>query len=380
MPVYLDHNATTPLRPEVYDAVVPFLRDEFGNASSVHALGSRARCAIEDARSDVAGVLGATAAEIIFTSGGTESNNLAIRGGTRGSKLRRVLVGAAEHSSVLWSAASLREDGVELETIPTDAEGVLSLEELESRLTAQPTLVSVGAANNEIGTLQPLDQIAGICSRHGAVLHVDAVQALGKIPVRTTGVHLLSLSAHKVGGPKGAGVLYVRSGVSLTPLLFGGGQERGRRAGSENVAAIVGTGLACRLAAAETDLFAEGSLVLRDRLWAGLRLQIADVHRHGTPAGLPNTLSVRFDGVRGEALVAALDLVGIAVSSGSACAAGASEPSHVLVALGLDEDRARDGVRFSIGRSNTADEIDQTIEATGRAVSRIRAAHGAGAR
>lgn len=376
MPIYLDHNATTPLRPEVFDVVVPFLRDEFGNASSSHAFGSRARCAVEEARGQVAAVLGAAASEIIFTSGGTEANNLAIVGAGRAGAHRRVLVGAAEHSSVLAAAESLRCDGYRVESVPIDACGTIEVDALERRLEAGPALVSVGWANNEIGTVQPLIDIAALCARSGSLLHVDAVQALGKVPIKTTGIDLLSFSGHKIGGPKGAGVLYVRRGTPLTATLVGGGQERGRRAGTENVAAIVGMGLACELAHGELDWFGEASLALRDRLWTNLQKGIAGMQRHGSPIGLPNTLNVRFDGVRGEALVAALDLAGIAVSSGSACAAGAGEPSHVLLAIGLDENLARDGVRFSVGRTSTVEEIDRVSAETVAAVERIRGARG----
>jgi cysteine desulfurase len=375
MPIYLDHNATTPLRLEVFDAITPFLRDEFGNASSTHAFGSRARCAIEDARGEVGEVLQASPSEIVFTSGGTESNNMAITGAARAAVHRRVLVGAIEHSSVVAAAASLEREGFTIESIPTDACGVTRLADLKQMLENGPALVSVGWANNEIGTLQPIDEIAKICAQHGSPLHVDAVQAFGKVPVKTTGVDLLSLSAHKIGGPKGVGVLFVRQGVELVPTLFGGGQERGRRAGTENVAAIVGMGLACKLAHTELDWFSGTAAALRDRLWTRLREQVGDVHRHGADHGLPNTLNVRFDGVRGEALVAALDLAGIAVSSGSACAAGAGEPSHVLCAIGLDDSTARDGVRYSVGRTNTPDEIDYVAVVTAAAVERIRAAH-----
>jgi len=375
MPIYLDHNATTPLRPEVFEAIVPFLREEYGNASSVHAFGSRARCAIEDARGGIAEVLGASAAEIIFTGGGTESNNLAIIGGAR-AKQCRVLASAIEHSSVLGAVEALEDEGFAVERIPTDTTGVIRVAELERALRLGPALVSIGWANNEIGTLQPVEEIASLCASHGALLHVDAVQAFGKVPVRKSGIDMLSLSAHKIGGPKGVGVLFVRQGVAVKPLLVGGGQERGHRAGSENVAAIVGMGLACQLAYAEVDWFGEASLAMRDRLWNGIRGKVSAVHRHGNSLCLPNTLNLRFDGVRGEALVAALDLEGIAVSAGSACAAGGGEPSHVLSAIGLDADTARNGVRFSIGRTNAPDEIERAISATTAAVERIRAAHG----
>jgi cysteine desulfurase len=374
MAIYLDHNATTPLRPEVLECVVPLLREEFGNASSVHALGSRARCAVEDARADVARAIGAAPSEVLFTSGGTESNNLAIAGVVRGARVQRMLLGAIEHSSVLEAADGWSGESIEVERIPTDGAGRIHVDVLAKLLDDRPTLVSIGWANNEIGTVQAIEPIAAVCAERGAILHVDAVQALGKLPIRVAGIHLLSLSAHKIGGMKGCGALYVRKGRRLLPLLFGGGQERGQRAGTENVAAIVSMGLACRLATAEIDWFGEACVALRDRLWNGLQRRIDRITRHGADNGLPNTLNVRFDSVRGEALVAALDLEGVAVSSGSACAAGAGEPSHVLRALGLDEEAARDGVRFSFGRTNTPEEVDSVIEITSAAVARIRGA------
>jgi cysteine desulfurase len=377
MSIYLDHNATTPVRAEVFEGVVAFLRDEFGNASSVHAPGSRARCAVEDARVEVAAALGAASAEIVFTGGGTESNNLAITGAARAANPPRVLIGAIEHSSVLAPADRLRAEGRDVCHIPTDPLGKVDVDALSALLDSAGALVSIGWANNEIGTIQAIEQIAALCRERRALLHVDAVQAVGKVPVRVAGIDFLSLSAHKLGGLKGCGALYVRKGLRLEPMIVGGGQERGLRAGTENVAAIVGLGLACRLAIAETAWFGEASVGLRDRLWKELRARIAGMHRNGPADGLPNTLNVRFEGVRGEALVAALDLEGVAVSSGSACAAGAGEPSHVLRALGLDEEDARDGVRFSLGRTNTPEEIDQAVEITVAAVARIRSAHGA---
>lgn len=380
MPIYLDHNATTPLREEVLEAMLPYLRDEYGNASSVHAWGSRARCAIEEARIRTARCLGAMPAEVIFTSGGTESNNLALMGGAHGLRPPRVAVGAGEHSSIRAAADVLRSRGYEVVRLEVDATGRLDLDAFENLEIPQGSLVSVGWANNEVGAVQPLLRISEICARHKALLHVDAVQAFGKIPIHLKGIDLMSVSAHKVGGPKGIGALYVRSGTSLESLQVGGSQERGYRAGTENVASIVGMGRACDLALREVDWFGEACVALRDRLWNGLRANIANIFRNGPEDGLPNTLNARFDGVRGETLVAALDLAGVAVSSGSACAAGAGEPSHVLMAMGLDEETARDGVRFSLGRTTTPAEIDDVISLTTSAVERIRAVERGGTR
>jgi cysteine desulfurase len=378
MLIYCDHNAGTPLRPEVLEAMLPFLRAG-GNASSVHRLGSRARCAVEEARAHVAAFVGAKPAEIVFTSGGTESNNLAIRGTVHASGRQMIVTTPIEHSSVREPVAALQAEGCAVQEVAVDPVGHVVPGEVAARLVGAPALVTIGWANNEIGTIQPIEAIGVQCQAGGALLHADAVQAAGKIPVHVRGVDLLSISAHKLGGPQGVGALFVRRGVEVRPLLTGGGQERGRRAGTENVAGIVGMGEACRLAAAEMGAFVEACVALRDALWAGLRSAIPDVRRN-SPAGadcLPNTLHVSFDGVRGEALVAALDLAGIAVSSGSACAAGAGEPSHVLLALGCDADAARDGVRFSLGRGNGLADVERVAGATAEAVGRIRAAHGA---
>ncbi len=375
--IYLDHNATSPLRPQVVDSMLPFWRDGVGNASSVHAAGSRARCAVETARAYVAALVGAHASEIVFTSGGTEANNLALFGAVRARRLTDIVSTPIEHSSVREPIAVLREQGCRVHLLPVDTCGRVTAAALEAGLAGVgPALVSVGWANNEIGTVQPVQEIAAICATRKATLHVDAVQAAGKIPVHVAGIDLLSLSAHKLGGPQGVGALFVRRGVEVSALLLGGGQERGRRAGTENVAGIAGMGEACRLLAGEAESEARHCAALRDALWHGIEQTISGVRRYGTGGvhALPNTLNVSFAGVRGEALVAALDLEGVAVSSGSACAAGAAEPSHVLLALGCDAEEARDGVRFSLGRTNTAAEIDRVIHLTGAVVRRMRAA------
>jgi len=356
--------------------MLPFLRDQYGNASSVHRLGARARCAVEEARAHVAALIGARPAEIVFTSGGTESNNLAIHGAMNASGRGVLVTTPIEHASVREAVSALRENGSAVYEVPVDDIGQVAAADVAARLSEPCALVSVGWANNEIGTVQPIAALAAVCAPHRVPLHVDAIQAVGKIPVHVRGIDLLSISAHKLGGPKGVGALFVRSGRELRPLLVGGGQERGRRAGTENVAGIVGMGEACRMAAVEIGAYGEACLALREVLWEALRAAAPDVQRNscaGT-ACLPNTLHVTFPGVRGEALVAALDLDGIAVSSGSACAAGAGEPSHVLLALGRTADAARDGVRFSLGRTNTMDEIERVASITAAAVCRIRAA------
>jgi cysteine desulfurase len=373
--IYCDHNATTAVHPKALDAMLPFLRDEHGNPSSVHRLGSRARCAVEEARLHVAALIGARPREIVFTSGGTESNHLAIHGIVASYTEPIVVTTAIEHASVCEAVAGVHAKGGRVIELPVDRYGRVDPLEVEAALRAGAHLVSVGWANNELGTVQPIPSIAQHCRRHGVWLHSDAVQAVGKIPVSVEGIDLMSISAHKLGGPKGVGALYVREGVPLVPWLRGGGQERGRRAGTENVAGIVGMGTACRLAAAEMTAQATAWAALRDGLWAGV-CDLPGAQRLSPAEGcLPNTLCMRFDGVRGEALVAALDLVGVAVSAGSACTAGAGEPSHVLRALGLTVDQSRDGIRFSFGRGNSADELPRVVAALRSSVMQVRLAH-----
>lgn len=369
--IYCDHNATTPLRPEALEAMLPFLAGSHGNPSSVHALGSRARCAVEDARAAVAALLGVVPATIVFTSGGTESNNHALFGL---AEVDRLLVAAVEHSSVRAAAQRLQARGAAVEWLPVDAQGRVAKDFLvPDATTTRATLVSIGWANNEVGTVQSIASISQHCRAAGWLLHVDAVQAAGKIPVSAAPVDLLSLSAHKIGGPQGVGALYIRPGLELEPLLFGGGQERGRRAGTENVPGIVGMGVACTLAQRELAVFAEGTVALRDGLWQALSQRLDGLQRNSPADGLPNTLHVSLEGIRGEALVAALDLQGIAVSSGSACAAGAGEPSHVLLAMGHSNDAARNGVRFSFGRTSRAEDVARIADATVAVVERMRA-------
>jgi cysteine desulfurase len=379
--IYLDHNATTPLRAEVRDAMLSHLSEEFGNPSSVHAAGARARMAVEEARASVAAFIGARPSEVVFTSGGTESNNLAIYGIARASA-GVIVTTPIDHSSVLEPIRSLAAGGGRMHLLPVDACGRVDPRDVADALaTRAVSLVSVGWANNEVGTMQPIGEIAVLCREAHVPFHVDAVQAAGKVPVHVGNIDLLSLSAHKIGGPKGVGALFVRDGVALAPLFRGGGQERERRAGTENVSGVVGMGVACRLAAEGTATYAVSCTPRRDQLWSALRGALPEIVRNGPQGddGLPNTLNVRVPGISGEALVAALDLQGVAVSSGSACAAGAAEPSHVLAALGCTADEARDGVRFSLGRETTAAEVEAAAHTAVACVQRMRAATGAGA-
>ena len=394
-PIYLDYNATTPIRPEVLDAMLPCLRTHFGNPSSLHRVGRRAKQALEEAREQVAGLIHAKPAEVLFTSGGTESNNLALRGisegmlQTRHRKNAHIITTGIEHSSVLETAKALGSQKVlgsqkilgsqevMITTLPVDAEGRLSPSDLEAALTPDTVVVSIGLANHEIGTLQPIRELSHITHAHGVPLHVDAVQAAGKLPldVDQLGVDALSLSAHKIYGPKGIGALYMRTGTALHPVFRGGPQEREKRPGTENVAAAVGFGTAASLAGQDIETHTIRLIHLIALLWNGIQSHIPDVVRH-TPMQtcLPNTLNVGFSGASGEGLMMGLDLAGIAVSTGSACAAGSVEPSHVLQALGCDEAGAKSAIRFSTGMHTTEEEIAQVLEVLPQIVERVRRA------
>jgi cysteine desulfurase len=380
--IYADHHATTPLDPEVLEAMCPWLEGLAANPSSSHGPGRAARKAVEAARADVARALGGEPSEIVFTSGGTEADNLAVRGGARAAReadpsRTRVAFTAAEHAAVREAAVSLRKDGFDLVEIRVDARGVPG-DGAFSDLDERTALVSVILANNETGAIfDSLETFTARARALGAVVHTDAVQAVGKIPVnaRTLGVDLLALAAHKFGGPKGAGALFVRKGVRLQPVAAGGGQERGRRGGTENVAGIVGLGAAIRLALARLSSEAARLTGLRDRLEAGLlaRVPALEIHAVGGPR-LPTATSALFPGTEAETLVAALDLEGIAVSAGSACHAGTTSPSRVLLALGRSPSEARATLRFSFGRTSREEDVDRLLEVVPRAVERAREA------
>lgn len=377
--IYLDHNATTPLRAEALEAMLPYLHDHFGNPSSVHHAGRRAKQGLEEAREQVAALIHARPSEILFTSGGTESNNLALRGvlwAARGHRTH-VITTAIEHSSVLEPLRTLTREGFSLTILPVDSEGRVCESDLIAALRPETALVSIGLANNEIGTIQPIAALSRVTRERGVPLHVDAVQGAGKVPldVNNLGVDLLSLSAHKLSGPKGIGALYVRKGVRLVPLLGGGPQEREKRPGTENVAAAVGFGVAATLAAQELEDNAARYWQLTTRLWQGIVERIPHVAVNG-PAHhrLANTLNVSFAGASGEGLMMGLDLAGIAVSTGSACAAGSLEPSHVLLALGRNVTEAKSAIRFSVGRETTEQDIDQVLAVLPGVVERVRAA------
>lgn len=373
--IYLDHAATTPLDPRVLEAMLPWLTDHYGNPSSLYAAGRQARKAVEDARDEVAALLGARPAEIIFTSGGSESDNQAVAGLARARRERglHLLVSPIEHHAVLHCAQRLAREGFEVEWLPVDGEGRVPPEAVAERLRDETLLVAVMHANNEIGTLQPIAEIAALAAARGVPVHCDAVQTVGHLPVDVgeLGVSLLAASAHKFHGPKGVGLLYVRRGVRPEPLLLGGGQERQRRAGTENVAGIVGLATALRLALADQATEAARQTTLRDRLIERL-LAIPGSRLNGSRAQrLPNNVNLSFERVSGESLMILLDGRDIAVSTGSACSSGATDPSHVLLAIG-DRDRAFGSIRLTLGRSTDEVAVDTVAEAVTEGVARLR--------
>ncbi|MBI1956785.1 MAG: cysteine desulfurase [Acidobacteria bacterium] len=384
MKLYFDHNATTPVAPEVLEAMLPFLREEYGNASSIHRWGQRARAAVERARAQVAALIHCEPGEIIFTSGGTESDNLAVLGAVRANSLPRkhVITSAIEHHAVLRACQAMEREGVAVSYLPVNSQGFVEPEWVRQALRPETVLISIMHANNEIGTVQPLQEISFIAKEAGILFHTDAVQGTGKIPVDVNrlGVDLLSLSAHKFYGPKGIGALYVRQGVTLQPVLFGGHKEMDPRPGTENVAAIVGLGAAAKLAAESLPLQSQRLAALRDQLEERILERIENTGVNGTRVSMrdgeflrtPNTTNLYFDFMEGEALVIALDLQGIACSTGSACTSGAVEPSHVLTALGLSPERARASIRFSLGKQNTEADVEILLQTLPLVVKRLR--------
>jgi len=373
--IYLDHNASAPLRPEVRAAMIDAL-GATGNPSSAHREGAHARMLVERARAEVAALVGGEPAEVVFTSGATEANNLALRGALAASGHGGLVTTAIEHASVLETARELAAGGTPLVQIGTDAEGRIAAPDVVAACTADTTLVSVGLANGEVGSVAPLEAIAAALVGRGIVVHSDAAQAAGRIPIDAgrLGMGLLSLSAHKLGGPTGVGALWARRGCALHAQASGGPQERGRRAGTENVAGIVGFGVAARLARAELAATSARTAALRERLWTGLRAALPDIVLNG-PAGeprLPNPLNVTIPRCEGESLLVLLALEGVAASLGSACAAGGAEPSHVLQAMGRNEADARSGLRLSLGPTTTDAEIDRVVAVVPRLVAQIR--------
>jgi cysteine desulfurase len=375
--VYLDNNATTPLAPEVFEAMKPYLLEDFGNASSIHWYGQRAKNAVEKARQQVAKLLNARPNEVIFTSGGTESDNASIFGIVQAARpaAPHIVTTDIEHHAVLNTAQALEKRGVSVTYVGVGASGVVDPEDVQRAIRPETVLISIMHANNEIGTIQPLEEIGGIAHEHDVYFHTDAVQSVGKIPVdvEKLGVDLLSLSAHKFNGPKGVGATYIRKGTILKPLLYGGHHERDRRPGTENVPGIVGLGMAAELALAHLEETVQRVAGLRDRLERGILERVPQVSVNGDPGRrLPTTSNLCFDYVEGEGFVIAMDLRGIACSTGAACSSGSVEPSHVLAAIGRTPEQARSSIRLSLGRYNTAEDIAATLEILPAVVERLR--------
>jgi cysteine desulfurase len=384
--VYLDYNATTPVEPEVLDAMLPYFSVEFGNAASIHTPGQRARAAVETAREQVAALIGSRPQEIVFTSGGTESDNHAIFGvvgqaflpvpsSRNANSSAHIVTTAIEHEAVLNTCQALEKEGVRVTYLPTDRQGLLDLAELRRTIQPDTILITVMHANNELGNVQPLEEIGRIAKEADIYFHTDAVQSAGKIPIDVNAlqVDLLSLSGHKLYAPKGIGALYVRGGTRLRQLLYGGHHQRGFRPGTENVAGIVGLGKAAEIARKSLATDAQRVSALRDRLQQGLldRVPQSRVNAGAAPR-TPNTTNLVFPGVEGEALLIALDLKGLACSTGAACSSGAVEPSHVLTAIGLPPEDARASLRFSLGRHTTAADIDFALSVVPAAVAQLR--------
>jgi cysteine desulfurase len=386
MRIYLDHNATTPVDPVAAEAMMRGLQDLFGNASSVHYYGQQAKAAVDAARTAVAALVGGEPSEIVFTSGGTEADNFAIRGAAEALEptgRRHLITCGIEHEAVLNTFKGLAKRGWQTTVLPLDSTGVLSPDRLRQAITGDTALVSVMHANNEIGTIQPIAELAAMTHAQGALFHTDAVQSAGKIPVdvRALGVDLLAVSAHKFYGPKGVGALWVKRGVRLLPFLSGGKQERNRRAGTENVPGIIGMGVAAQRAMQKMDYEAARLAALRDRLEEGILANVPNTQVNGArDVRVPNTTNISFDRIEAESLLIALDLEGVAVSTGSACSSGTLEPSHVLKAMNLPTHRAQNSIRFSLGVSNTDEHIDRVIEILPRVVAKLRTLSTVGSR
>ncbi len=372
--IYLDNNATTPVLPEVFEAMCPYFVEHFGNASSIHHHGQETRAAVERARDLVAALLGCRAAEIVFTSGGTEGDNLAIAGLTSAGD--HIITSSIEHHAVLHACKRLEETGCDVTYVPVDGRGLVDPDDVWRALRPNTGLISIMMANNETGVLQPVEEIGKIAAEADVCFHTDAVQAAGKVPmdVKQIGCDALSISGHKMHAPQGVGALYVRKGIRVQPLFYGGRHERSRRAGTENVPGIVALGRAAELAMQGFERGDDKKLsALRDRLQRGILAQVeeAGVNGDGAPR-VPNTSSIYFEHIEGESMVIALDLKGLAVSTGAACSSGAIEPSHVLTAMGLPAGRTRASVRFSLGKQNTTEDIDIALALVPETVARLR--------
>jgi len=372
--IYLDNNATTPVLPDVFEAMRPYFGDQFGNASSIHHHGQQTRAAVEDARESVGSLLGCRASEVVFTSGGTEADNLAVSG--LASAGDHIITSSIEHHAVLLACMHLKELGAEVTVLPVDGRSLVDPDDVRRALRPNTKLISIMMANNETGVLQPVEEIAKIAAEAGVCFHTDAVQAAGKVTIDSAriGCHALSISGHKIHAPQGVGALYVRKGTRLRPMLYGGRHERSLRAGTENVPGIVGLGKAAQLAKAAFDRGDDKKMAaMRDRLQQGILEQVdqAGVNGEGT-VRVPNTANIHFDHIDGEAMVIALDLKGVAVSTGAACSSGAIEASHVLLAMGLRPDQARTSIRFSLGKQTVDEDIDVALALVPETVTRLR--------
>ncbi|MBM3904225.1 MAG: cysteine desulfurase [Thaumarchaeota archaeon] len=372
--IYLDHAASTPIADSVLQEMMPYLKENFGNPSSIHRFGRLATKAIESARKRVAELVGASPAEILFTSGGTESNNTAIHGIMTQNKSRQLITTSIEHDAILEPCKKLESAGFDVVYLPVDSTGLIDLQKLESVISEKTALVSIMLANNEVGTIQPIAEIAKICKKHNVLLHTDAVQAVGKIPinVKELGVDLMSISSHKINGPKGIGALYIRHGVALDPFILGGGQENGMRSGTENVANIVGFGKACQLAKENLEKNSIHLESLRNYLVQRVSSEISHVTVNGNKEKLPNNAHFTFLGVNGEDLIIKLDEYGVAASTGSACSVKTQKASHVLMAMGFSHEQITGSLRLSLGISNTKSEIDQTVDSLKNIVVELR--------
>ena len=374
---YFDNAATTPVREEVLQAILPYFREYYGNASSVYGIAKESKKALEKARAQVAAAIGAKPEEVYFTAGGSESDNLALRGVSEAyqKKGNHIITTKIEHHAILHTAEYLEKHGVEVTYLNVDEFGRISLEELEKAIRPETILISIMFANNEIGTIQPIAEIGAIAKKHGILFHTDAVQALGHVPidVEKMNIDLLSMSGHKLGAPKGIGAIYIRKGVAVTPLIFGGAQESKRRAGTENIPGIVGMGMAAELAVKEMEEMTEKLTAMRDKLIRGILEQIPHSRLNGHPTErLPGNCNISFEFIEGESLLLLLDALGIAASSGSACTSGSLDPSHVLMAIGLPHEVAHGSLRLTMDRDNTEEEIDFILEKLPAIVQRLR--------
>jgi cysteine desulfurase len=376
MTIYMDHNATTPLRAEVREAMEPYLEGRFGNASSVHTHGRKAAKGLNRAREQVAAALGCAPEEIVFTGGGTEADNMAVKGVAYAHPGSHIISTQIEHHAVLHTCQYLGRRGFSVTYLPVDEYGLVDPDDVRKAITEQTVLISVMHANNEVGSIQPLAEIGRVAGEAGVLFHTDAVQSFGKLPTKVDelGVDLLTVSAHKIYGPKGVGALYVRRGTELEPLLHGGHHEQGLRAGTENVAGILGLGRAAELSTAEMKEEERRQTTLRERLWEGIAANLEGVRRSGHPTrALPNTLNVCFEYLEGEAILMGLDAQGIAISTGSACTSDVLDPSHVLLAMGVPPVIAQGSVRFSMGRGNTVEQMDRVVEVVTAMVEPLQA-------